>query len=61
MTYSIPLVCSATNDFSWPSEGMTARKNHGTPNAIMIANDDAPTEFETPTLLLPVKTNEKRI
>lgn len=57
--YSIPLLCNATYDLSWPSEEITARKNHGTPNAMMIANDDAPTEFETPTLLLPAKRKIK--
>lgn len=50
----MPLVCKATYGLSWPLLEITARKNHGMPNAIMIANDDAPIEFETPTLLLPV-------
>lgn len=59
MIYSIPLVCKAIKDSSWPSVDISARKNHGTPSDTMIANDDAPIEFETPTLLLPV--NMKRI
>lgn len=57
MIYSIPLVCKATYGLSWPSVFITARKNHGTPSDMMIANDDAPTEFETPTLLRPVNIN----
>lgn len=59
MMYSIPLVCKATYGLSWPFVEITALKNHGIPSAIMIANDDAPIEFETPTLLLPVRKETK--
>lgn len=59
MIYSIPLVYKVTWDFSCPSDEITARKNHGIPSAMITANDEAPIELLTPTLLLPV--NLKRI